>query len=89
VRGFFVLAPLPVLGHPSNLAQAFEHVAVEHLLSIGSVEAFDEAVLHWAPRLDEQQLDAVLVSPLGQRLANEFCAVVEPELRGFARISMS
>jgi hypothetical protein len=32
-------------------------------LSIGSVEAFDEAVLHWTAGLDVLQVDVVFVSP--------------------------
>ena len=74
-----VVPALPFFGHATHLAECFEHVAVEHLLAIGSVEAFDKAVLHRSARLDVLQEHAILVSPSFQRLADELRTVVEPE----------
>ena len=42
----FVVADEPFGGHAPHFTQGFKHVAVEHLLAIGSIEAFDVAVLH-------------------------------------------
>jgi len=53
-----VVAGDPLRRHATNLAESFKHVAVEHLLSVRSVEAFDETVLHRPARLDEQPLSA-------------------------------
>ena len=39
----FVVADEPVGGHAADLVKGFEHVAVEDLVAVGSIEALDEA----------------------------------------------
>src|ERR1700759_1081989 len=76
-----VVTPAPVLTHASYLAQSFKHIAVEYLLAIGSVEAFDEAVLHRPSGLNEPALDAMTMSPFLQVLTDKFRPVVHAQLR--------
>lgn len=56
-----------------------EQVGVEHLLSAGFVEAFDERVLGRFSGLDASQGDVVLVSPLGELMRDEFGSVVQSQ----------
>lgn len=79
-----VVASDPLRGHLANLAERFEHVAVQHLLSIRSIQAFNVAVLHRPPRLDEAALDAVTPSPLLELLADELGTVVDAQRCGSA-----
>lgn len=50
----------PVGGHAAYLAE--RDVAVEHLLAVSTVEAFDQTVLHRSIRLDEATFDAMPTS---------------------------
>ena len=75
----FVVAGEPFFGHATHLAQGFEHVAIEHLLAIGSIEAFDVAVLHGLARLDKTQFNSMATRPPGQGLADELGPVVGPQ----------
>ena len=75
----FVVADEPFGGHAPHFAQGFKHVAVEHLLAIGSIEAFDVAVLHRLTRLDKAQLNTVTMCPAGQSFAEELGAIVHTE----------
>jgi len=75
----FVVADEPFIGHATHFAQGFKHVAVEHLLSIGSIKAFDVAVLHGFTGLDNSQLNTVTTCPAGQGLADEIRAIVHTE----------
>jgi hypothetical protein len=79
MAALLVVPALPFFGHATHLAECFEHVVVKHLLAIGSIEAFDKSVLHESTWLDVLQADAVLVSPLLQRLADELRPIVESE----------
>ena len=70
-----IIAPVgqeaPGVGEPQ------EPVLIQALVPQLPVEAFDVAVLRRLARLDEVQLDAVLVGPLIQRPADELGAIVE------------
>ena len=79
VGPLFVVASDPLSRHATDLAESFKDVAVEHLLSVSSVEAFDETVLHGATGLDEEPLDAVPPRPLLKLLADQFRAVVHAQ----------
>lgn len=48
----------------SHLAECVEGVHVEHATSIAAVEAFNEAILHRAPRLNEVLRDALGSAPV-------------------------
>src|ERR1700681_4179901 len=75
----FVVADEPFSGHATHFAQGFKHVAVEHLLSIGSIEAFDVAVLHGFTRLDKAQLNTVTTRPARQGFTDELRTIVGSE----------
>ena len=79
MRSDLVIASDPLRGHLANLAERFEHIAVEHLLSIRSIEAFHVAVLHRAAGLDEPSFDAVTPRPLFELVTDEFGAVIEAQ----------
>lgn len=68
----------------SHLAECAEGVHVEHATSIAAVEAFNEAILHRAPRLNEVLRDALGLRPFGQRRRDELRAVVQAQ---FVRVS--
>lgn len=72
----FVVSDEPVSGHAADLVEGFEHVAVEHLVAVGAIEAFDVGVLVWLAGLDEEQPDAMLPGPALEVGADELRAVV-------------
>src|SRR4029453_16904332 len=76
--GVVVLAPRR--DRSARIFEAREPVLVEALLAALAVEAFDECVLHRLARLDEAQAHAAFPSPLVERLAGEFRAVVHDDL---------
>ncbi len=80
----FVVAPDPLGGHATHLGDGFKNVAVKHLLSVGSVEAFDQAVLHRPSWLYEQPLDPVPARPPLQYVAHEFRTIVQAQRRRLA-----
>ena len=84
VGTLMVVAMAPVLEHVAHLVHAVEDVAVEHLGSYRAVEAFDQRVLCRLTRLDEAQLDQVLLCPLRERMTDQLGAVVEPQALWFA-----
>jgi hypothetical protein len=45
MQSLLVVFAQPVLGDLAHLLDGFEHVGIEHLVSIGLVEALDEGVL--------------------------------------------
>lgn len=76
---------LVVLGKPgfgvfADLRETFEQVHVEHLGSIGAIEAFDQGVLGRFARLDELEVDTVLLGPVGQADRDKFRPVVQAQL---------
>jgi hypothetical protein len=71
-----VVSPDLLGGLETHLVEGFKDIAVEHLLSICSVEAFNEAVLHRPAALDEAPLDGMPSDPLLELVAYEFWAVI-------------
>jgi hypothetical protein len=52
-----------------------------------SVKRFDERVLGWLPRLDEDQLDVAFQSPLLQSACDELRTVIDSKCRGIAELA--
>ena len=77
-----VVGPLLVVVHhppPGDfpyVVDAVKQMGVEHLLSVGFVEAFDKGVLGGFPGLDVGQRYGMVLGPLGQRVGDTFGAVV-------------
>ena len=59
-----------------------KQVGVEHLLSVGSIEAFDECILSWFSGLDVCEFYAVFFGPVDELVRDEFGSVVESNLLG-------
>ena len=79
-----VVAVTPVLDHLTYLAHAVEDVPIENFSAHGAVEALDQSVLCRLTRLDEAQLDQVVLSPLSERMADELRTVVQSQTLRFA-----
>ena len=60
----FVVALEPFGGDLPHLLQRVEQVCARNLFSIGPVEALDVGILVGLARLDETQLDILLLAPL-------------------------
>src|SRR4030095_9031078 len=84
MRTDLVVARDPVSSHTAHFAERFEDVTVEHLLSVSTVEAFDQTVLHRSTGLDEATFDAVTTSPLFEFVADQFGTIVDTQPNGFA-----
>lgn len=76
MRSHLVVVTPPVSDHVTCLSQRREPVLVQAFVAERAVEAFDVAVLHWAPRFDEKVLDAVLLRPGDKGAAGELGAIV-------------
>lgn len=82
VVGYFpFVVDQPPLGLVAHVAQVAEDMHVQHAATEATVEAFDETVLHGAPRLDKVELDALSFGPLGKDQGNKLRAVVQAKLR--------
>lgn len=68
MRPALIITSQPVGGHAAQLGQRFKDAAVEDLLAVSAVKAFDEVVLHRFSRLDEQELELVARCPFGERV---------------------
>ena len=79
MRPALVVASQPVGSHAAHLGQRLKDVAVQDLLAVSSIEAFDVAVLHRFAGLDEQQCDFVSGSPFGESVADQFWAVIHAQ----------
>jgi len=82
VRSDLVVALDPFGGDFPHLLQGIEHIGAQHLLVVGSVEAFDIGVLVGLARLDESQLDVLLLAPIGEGLAHQLRAVIAANSTG-------
>ncbi|WCE05185.1 hypothetical protein [Pseudoxanthomonas sp. JBR18] len=65
-----------VVNHAADFMQAGEDIRVQHVGAVGAVEVFDIGILGGIPRLDVQQLDALVLGPLFPRRTDELRAVV-------------
>ena len=69
----------PVVGSCLGLRQAVEQVGVEHLVAEALVEALDEGVLVRLAGLDEAQLDALRLGPIGEGISRHLRTVVQTD----------
>ena len=67
VRSDLVVSLQPVVGDLLHVGERIEQVGCQHLFSICPIEPLDERVLVRLARLDEAQLDALGLAPLGAR----------------------
>ncbi|CAM8621647.1 hypothetical protein MCEMSHM24_02449 [Comamonadaceae bacterium] len=72
-----VVAMEPVCSYVSDLLQRIEDVAFQHLGAIRPIESFDIGVLRWLAWLDVIEGNSLGLGSLGQRMCNEFRAVVQ------------
>src|SRR5262249_10696497 len=72
----FVVLLFPRGHDPSRLFEVEEPVLIEALVPEPAIEAFYKAVLHRFSRLNELELDAVLVRPLVESMADELRPIV-------------
>src|SRR6516162_7708875 len=61
---------------PTGFLERSEPFHIRTLISQPAVEAFNESVLHWPPRPDENQLHPVLQCPGFQGPSRELAAVI-------------
>jgi len=73
-----VVAEPPTADLGAGFVQAPDPLLVEALVSELAVEAFDIAVLHGPPRLDQDVLDAMFLRPSDAGSAGELRTVVRP-----------
>ena len=57
-------------------------MCAEYLLSVGSIEAFDECVLSGLSGLNVGQLHLMILGPVDELMSDEFWAVVQADLFG-------
>ena len=71
-----VVVPAPGGDQDTSLGQTRKPVVIQALVPEAPVEAFDECILRGFAGLDELELDAMLTSPLVERLAGKFWPLV-------------
>ena len=76
VRSDLVVSHQPLVGDLLHVGNGVEQVRRQHFLAERAVEAFDEGVLIGFAGLDEPDLDALGLAPLGEGVARQFGAVV-------------
>ncbi len=59
MRTFFVVLAYPIIGQLTYLIQTFEHIHVQHLIAIGTIEPFNKRILRGLSRLNKFQMNAV------------------------------
>jgi hypothetical protein len=72
VRSDLVVSLEPLVGDLTHVLDRIEQVRRQHLLAVGAVEALDKGVLVGLTRLDEADLDALGLAPLGEGIAAQF-----------------
>ena len=82
VGAFLVVYGDPLTRDLADLVQRFEHVGIEHLVSRGSIVAFDVGVLIRLAGLDVTEPDALILAPAGEHLREVFRAVFEADRIG-------
>ena len=60
----------------AGMAQVDEQVLIQTFISHASVEAFDEAVLHWLPRRDVMPVDFAIFLPFLDRIRSQIRAII-------------
>ena len=71
-----IVVGAPCRDHAAGMAQRREQVFVEALLAHPSIEAFDQAILHWFARRDVMPADFAILLPFEDRVAGQFGTVV-------------
>jgi len=66
VRPDFVVSLKPVVGDLAHFVERVEQVRAEHLFAVGPIETLDVRVLIGLGRLNETQLDVLLLAPVGE-----------------------
>lgn len=84
VRDLLVVVGGPAFSLLASRAQGPEYLQIQDALAVAAVRPFDAAVLHRPTRLDEYELDALRLGPLGQGGGDELGAVVAPQPGGMA-----
>jgi hypothetical protein len=79
VRALCVVIDPPVFDDLARLTDAGEPVLVEALLPKATVRAFDVRVLDRLARVDEIELDTVVIGPGIKRTTSQFWAVTPSE----------
>ena len=82
MRPLLVVADEPPFGEGSDFRQRFEEIRVEHLGTIGAMEALDKGVLIGLARLDLAQRDPPPVTPVHKGVGRQFGAVVHAKRSG-------
>lgn len=75
--------------YAAHFAQGFKDVAVEYVLAVRTVEAFDQAALHRLARLDESPLDAMQTDPLLDLVADRFRTIVHAQTGGGPSLTLN
>ena len=78
MRPLLVAAIQPVGGY-ADFPERFKDAAVQDLLAVGMIEAFDITVLHGLSGLDEQPFDVVVPAPLFEHVTDQFGIVVHAQ----------
>jgi hypothetical protein len=77
----------PRLGDGLRCEDRTVPVCVHQLVPNSRVKRFDERVLGWLPRLDEDQLDVAFQGPLLQSACDELRTVIDSKCRGIAELA--
>src|SRR5947209_1420694 len=81
MRTDLVVTMQPVARDLPHLLEGIKQVRTQHLFAVSAVEALDVGVLVGLARLNEADLDVLLLAPVGERLTRELRAVVTPNRR--------
>ena len=66
MRSFVVVVESPQPSHLTHLAQRFEQIGIQELVSERAIEALGEAILLRFALLDANDLDTVLFAPVSE-----------------------
>src|SRR5690349_16257917 len=67
-----VIYPHPGLAHRSRLPKIVKGISVKDFFTKGSIEPFNVSILMRLAFLNEDDLNSMVVGPVGKRLRNEF-----------------
>ena len=82
VGPLLVVLRQPVVRDFLHLLDRFEDVGIQHLGSVGLVEALDEGVLVGLARCDEAQVDLSILGPIDEGVGGQLAAVVQAQRGG-------
>ena len=87
VRSLRIVVDPPVFDDLAGFADAGEPMLVQALLSVAAIETLDVGVLRWLARVDEIQLDAVIIGPSIQRSPAQFRAIIDDQDIGVSSLT--